>query len=69
VNVTIYAMGIITCSACAPATLTAGKVAAAVREQEPGAWRISSDPEFADGTPNPGPCDTGPGRRHWLLEC
>lgn len=73
-EVRVYACGLMLCSACAPAGMTPEQVAAAVNQEHPtgisSRWKVSSDPEFASGGPNPGPCDQEPdARRHWLMEC
>ena len=73
-TVMVYAEGLLSCSACAPASLDAPAVEAAVNAACPSGtragWQCSSDPVFAAGEPQPGPCNQQPeSRRHWLLEC
>jgi hypothetical protein len=70
----VYALGLVSCSACAPASMTPEEVAAAVNELEPtgisSPWTVSEDPEFATGQPNPAPCDQEPeARKHYLMDC
>jgi hypothetical protein len=72
-SVYVYAHGLVHVSACAPVAMTHDQVAAAVNSQHPtgisSSWVVSDEP-FADGTPNPVPCDQDPdGRRHYLLYC
>ena len=73
-EVYIYAHGLVACSACAPLAMTPEEIAAAVNAGNPtgisSPWRVSGEPEFAQGQPNPAPCDQEPDvRRHWLMEC
>lgn len=70
----VYASGLLSCSVCAPSTMTAEEVAVVVNSLHPtgidSGWRKSSDTTFASGQPNPCPCDREPERRqHWLLNC
>ena len=71
-KVYVYSAGFVHCSVCAPAEMTPEEVASAVNLEQPtgisSPWEVSSDPEFADGSPNPAPCSRA-GRRHWLLAC
>lgn len=72
-RVYIYGLELACASACAPAAMPADEVAAMVNSQSPtgisSPWQVAEDP-FANGTPNPAPCDQDAGgRRHWLLEC
>lgn len=72
-GVRVYALGVCSASACAPACLSAAGVAHAVNAMEPTGidtpWEVAGEP-FATGEPNPCPCNTDPdGRRHWLLHC
>lgn len=71
-SVQAYSVGICTASACAPADMAGEDVAHAVNGQHPtgvGPWKISDDPVFSGGQPNPCECNTDPGRKHWLLNC
>jgi hypothetical protein len=70
----VYAHGLVHCSACAPAAMGPEEVAAEVNRLHPtgisSPWQHSTDPEFANGGPNPSPCDQEPdARRHWLMAC
>lgn len=71
-RVYLYAHGLVYTSACAPAAMPPEQVEAAVNIESPtgisSCWSLADEP-FADGTPNPGPCDQGPDRRHYLLSC
>lgn len=70
-----YAVGIVSLSACAPAGMPPGQVEAEVNAQDPTGldgcpWRLAGDEKkFADGKPNPGPCEQEPGRMHYLFHC
>jgi len=73
-RVDIYAQGLVSCSACAPAGMPAEEVAQEVNRQAPNlpqlSWHISDDLRFADGQLNPSPCEHAPKtRQHWLLVC
>jgi hypothetical protein len=73
-EVVVYATGLVVCSVCASADMDADAVEAAVNAVSPtgisSEWQCSSDPVFATGEPQPGPCDRLPEtRRHWLMEC
>jgi hypothetical protein len=73
-EVYVYALGLVHCSACAPVTMAADQIATAVNLKHPtgisSRWQVSDDPEFAQGAPNPAPCDQEPeARRHWLMVC
>jgi hypothetical protein len=68
-DVEIYTMGLCHASLCAPVEMSREDV---LRHAGPsgtsGGWVISDEP-FADGAPNPSPCEREPGRQHWLLVC
>jgi hypothetical protein len=73
-TVYVYGTGVVALSACAPAAMPPGEVAAAANRQQPtgisSPWRVSGEPRFAGGQPNPCPCDQQPAARlHYLLEC
>lgn len=68
-----YAIGLVCVSACAPEGFSAERVEAEVNAQVPtgveSMWKISKDPTFAGGEPNPCQCNDDPTRKHWLLSC
>lgn len=73
-RVTAYAVGICAASVCAAADASPDEIADAINASYPtgisSRWRVSGDPTFASGEPNPCPCNEEPeSRRHWLLEC
>ena len=72
-DVIVYKRGLLSCSACAPAEMDGPAVAAAVEHTSPAGteagWQLAADLTFHGGEPIPCPCNTLPGRQHWLLEC
>jgi hypothetical protein len=73
-DVAVYASGLVHLSACAPASMSAGEVTAAVNTSNPtgisSRWRIDPEGIFADGQANPCQCDQMPDERtHYLLAC
>lgn len=69
----VYASGLVHMSVCVPVTMSRDQVAETASEVNPtgitSQWAVSGEP-FADGSPNPCPCDTEPDdRRHYLLVC
>jgi hypothetical protein len=72
VKVTVYAAGLVCCSACAPADMDRADVEVHVNHTNPtgvaSPWTVSDEP-FRGGEPNPSPCNTDEGRVHWLLSC
>ena len=72
-NVYVYTSGLVSCSACAPADMPIDEVAREVNLQNPtgisSRWQAATEP-FADGTPNPCPCNQHPVERvHYLFNC
>lgn len=71
-DVRVYVHGLVYASVCAAADVPAEKVAATVNVTHPTGiapqWHIASEP-FADGSPNPNPCEQDGSRVHWLLSC
>ncbi len=70
-EVVFYAEGIVFLSACAPEGMTGEDVserANVLRHNGVGSWAIARE-SFRTGEPNPTPCNTQEGRRHWLLTC
>jgi hypothetical protein len=71
-HVSVYSAGLVYASACAPGSMPLEQVEAAVNAQSPtgisSRWSLAGEP-FADGTPNPGPCEQEPACRHYLLSC
>lgn len=68
-----YSVGICYASACAPWDATPEEIEQAVNLKHPTGlahgWRISDEPTFSGGEPNPCDCNDNPDRRHWLLSC
>lgn len=71
--VTVYSMGVVCCSVCAPADMDGDAVAAEVNRAHPSGtesgWSVSQDETFRTGQPNPCACEADPSRRHWLMDC
>lgn len=69
--VDVYSAGIICCSVCTDEEPEAmvEKVNQVFPAGETLRWRISEDPCFANGQPNPCVCDQNPNLKHYLLEC
>lgn len=72
-EVVVYASGPLRCSACVPEGLARGEIERRVSEANPAgietSWRLSDEPAFADGVPNPVRCEQAAGRWHYLLRC
>lgn len=72
-GVQTYSVGLVCASACAPTDLSREDVERVVSLDHPTGlahgWKISDDPTFRSGHPNPCPCDQNPDRQHWLLNC
>jgi hypothetical protein len=69
---TAYAVGICYASVCTSLE-SINEVARRLNAEHPtgvGRWHPSEDPTFADGQPNPRPCDDHPAtHRHILFNC
>ena len=72
-DVTVYTVGIVCLSACAPKDMPSDKVAEEVNAQRPtgieSPWASSDDATFSGGEPMPCACNGDPERLHWLLNC
>lgn len=72
-GVIVYAVGLVSLSACVPADLPLPEVERQVNEKNPtgvGPWKVSDAPMFADGThTNPCLCEHDDSRIHRLLHC
>ena len=68
----VYSSGLCYCSVCTD-LIDPAEVAAETNRQNPTGldrgWSISDDPTFANGQPNPCPCNHHEGRQHFLLSC
>jgi len=71
-DVVCYAIGFCSMSACVKKGLNKAEIERQANTYHPtgisSRWEITSD-DFADGTPNPCPCDTHSEREHYLLHC
>lgn len=73
-GVSIYGRGIVCCSVCVSNKMSRAAVEAAVNMKNPTGldhgWKISADPTFRNGEPNPSPCALSPDTHlHYLLNC
>lgn len=72
-EVWVYAVGILSCSVCAPGGMDRDVVARQVNAKTPtgisSKWRISEDTHFVTGETMPCTCQDAPDRKHWLLAC
>lgn len=71
-EVAVYSVGLVYCSACAPADMAVEDIEAKVNAQHPtgiaSRWLVTDEP-FSHGEPNPSPCSDGPLKMHYLLSC
>ena len=69
----VYAVGLIYSSVCVPKSWTKEQIEYAVNALNPtgieSEWKISSDPTFYTGGPNPKQCENDSERIHYLMEC
>ena len=69
----VYTWGICHASICGPKDATDDEILIAADELHPTGldwgWKLSDNPTFSGGQPNPCECDADPDRRHWLLDC
>lgn len=72
-RVIVYGRGIVSASACAVDGTTREEIEAAVNARYPtgisSRWTLANESHFATGEPMPCPCNSAPGRQHWLLHC
>lgn len=72
-DIEMYSRGLCYCSVCAAADVPIEDIEAYVNLELPtgikSLWKLSDDPTFANGQPNPSPCERGRGRKHYLLSC
>lgn len=62
----------ISCSVCAPSTMTESEVAEFANQDHPwpgldGRWVVVDKSKLGLGTPTPNPCNQVDGRKHWFL--
>lgn len=66
-----YGVGLVYASACTSLDDEAATIR--INHQHPtgiaSPWRVSDDPSFADGSPNPQPCPDSATHRHVLFSC
>ena len=71
-SVSIYALGLIHCCVCAPKDMPLEEVEKSVNELHPtgiaSSWSKSED-SFANGSPNPSPCEKDKACVHYLMSC
>jgi hypothetical protein len=66
-----YAVGLVSASVCTDLPLD--EATAWLNEQYPTGlrhgWTPAEEATFADGRPQPGPCESAPARTHYLFHC
>lgn len=71
-KVEVYALGALSCSVCAPESMTPEEIIAGTEKEYPcgttAGWQISKSKTFKGGQPMPCPCEQTKGRQHWRLE-
>jgi hypothetical protein len=71
-NIEIYSTGIVHSSVCVKKGITIYEIETTVNNLLPtgisSKWKVSTE-DFADGTPNPSPCETDKDRQHYLMVC
>jgi len=69
---TVYSIGLCHCSCCAPEGMSREVVERQVNASHPTGishgWHVSEE-KFRTGQDNPCPCESAPGRVHYLLCC
>ena len=72
-EILVYALGLCSCSVCAPITTDTSAIVREANRQHPtgiGPWAVSGNETFLNGKTNPCPCNEEPAtKQHWLLEC
>jgi hypothetical protein len=74
-GVTVYGLGIVHASVCAPSDMPIADMLRDANHQTgpiglDHGWVLSDDATFSGGEPNPCPCDQQPDSHlHYLLEC
>jgi hypothetical protein len=69
----VYANGLVHCSVCVNHNMTISTIEDVVNDENPtgteNRWHVDNAPTFADGSPNPHPCEREPFRLHYLMVC
>lgn len=69
----VVGWGLVYLTICAPNAASISEIEATANWKHPtgieSTWQLSDDPTFANGMPNPCPCERTPGRTHYLLNC
>ncbi len=72
-KIMVYALGVVSCSVCAPKDMPVETVTAQLNQMQPtgisSAWRLSEDATFKKGEPMPCVCEEDPARLHYLFNC
>lgn len=72
-DIQLYSVGIVTCSACVPKDMSIEDIEKGVNTQLPtgisSRWAISKDKTFRQGKSNPCECDQDSNKKHYLLNC
>jgi hypothetical protein len=68
-----YRSGWVCCSVCVPKDWPIEEIERQVNAESPTGldhgWKVSDDPTFSSGQPNPCPCENDQSRLHYLMNC
>lgn len=69
----IYVRGVVFMSVCVDDDMPIEQIERCANQKSPSGisseWKISEEPTFSGGEPNPSPCPDKPGHTHYLLSC
>lgn len=72
-SVHVYTFGLVHCSVCAPKDMRREQVERETDLAHPTGldhgWKISHEPTFKGGEPNPCQCNDASDRLHYLMDC
>jgi hypothetical protein len=69
-DVVVYSQGLFYSSVCVPKNITPEDIVAGMFPAGTSrGWKVSEDPTFRQGKPNPCPCNQDPERLHYLMDC
>lgn len=72
-SVRVYTFGLCHCSVCVPREMSRAEIESGANIAHPTGldhgWKISDEPTFKGGEPNPCECHDGETRLHYLMVC